>query len=821
MSSATLTSNAHLPLPLNITGLSWISKTGFTKLGLREGHDVLDSAFTSSSATTSQYNILYIRSSEFSGTASDPYLDITYTQKSENTTTLPSTIQDLNYSYDAVGNITNIIDASDVDSAKTTDYVYDDLYRLTSATETDAVNNQNAIMTYTYDRLGNIVYRSDMGVYLYDGSDYANPHAVTSIQKNDGTTLQYNYDKNGNLLSDGHTQYRWDYRNRLIESSSATESAPPVEQSTTVNFYPTAGDGYVYNYNNSWDTAHDATAGVGYSSTSTILSVRTNKSQYGTYYIYRSFVPFDTSFLPDDAVITNATLNLYPYSKRNDDNDGDDFVTVVHGTQASPSALTKEDYDQAGSVNAPIEGVDVSERKDISSVAINAYLTFVLNSTGQSWLSKTGTTQFALREGHDVVDSPFTSSSTTYSQYNYVYFRSSEYTDTTYDPYLEITYTQPSPSQGSVVSYAYDHTGQRVFKRSKDKTTYYPSTDYSVTDGASTIYLEGQTGLLASIENTGVDSHIHTTHTDHLGSTSVVTDERGVMIELLDYHPYGTERISWSSSSDSGEAESQKTYIGEYSDDESGLSYLNARYYDPGRGQFLSQDSVYLNIGTDDSRVAVVLLDPQSQNSYSYARNNPIKLKDPGGECPICFIAAASFLSILPQIITELQFLVSSPAMVASLSDSITSVQSSQSGLGGQALAGVDIVSSVGGLAMLGSTIDATRAFTKYNYRLNFLETTGKTVLQMNGYHAHHLMPQVFRKQFGDLDINIDDPKYLRWWKGTEAGGTHQKYSSQYNQEWDQYIKESIDDGTFTKENALNKAQELDNKYSSHYDESK
>lgn len=53
------------------------------------------------------------------------------------------------------------------------------------------------------------------------------------------------------------------------------------------------------------------------------------------------------------------------------------------------------------------------------------------------------------------------------------------------------------------------------------------------------------------------------------------------MVELLDYHPYGTERISWSSSSSSGNASTQKTYIGEYSDDESGLSYLNARYRYP------------------------------------------------------------------------------------------------------------------------------------------------------------------------------------------------------------------------------------------------
>ncbi len=123
------------------------------------------------------------------------------------------------------------------------------------------------------------------------------------------------------------------------------------------------------------------------------------------------------------------------------------------------------------------------------------------------------------------------------------------------------------------------------------------------------------------------------------------------MVELLDYHPYGAERISWSL--DSGEAQTDKTYIGEYSDDETGLSYLNARYYDPDRGQFLSEDPVYLLIGTGDKRTESLLVDPQLQNSYSYARNNPILLKDPSGECPFCVIAA---LAYAPQITAALAF---------------------------------------------------------------------------------------------------------------------------------------------------------------------
>lgn len=66
---------------------------------------------------------------------------------------------------------------------------------------------------------------------------------------------------------------------------------------------------------------------------------------------------------------------------------------------------------------------------------------------------------------------------------------------------------------------------------------------------------------LASVEDDGTTTTTQTLHTDHLGSTSVITVEDGIMVELLDYNPYGTERISWSSSSSDGEAESQKTYL--------------------------------------------------------------------------------------------------------------------------------------------------------------------------------------------------------------------------------------------------------------------
>jgi RHS repeat-associated protein len=56
----------------------------------------------------------------------------------------------------------------------------------------------------------------------------------------------------------------------------------------------------------------------------------------------------------------------------------------------------------------------------------------------------------------------------------------------------------------------------------------------------------------------------------------------------------------------------KRKFIGQFSD-ESGLSYLNARYYSSDRGQFISQDPVFWEIGlTDDGKKALQRPDCQS-----------------------------------------------------------------------------------------------------------------------------------------------------------------------------------------------------------------
>ena len=688
----------YLAFNLNSTGLGWISAIGATRLGLREGHDVIDSAFTSSSSTTIQYNFLTIRTSEYSGTVQDPYLTVTYTQttKSDSKSAVV-TLQDLFYAYDTVGNITQIIDAGNLDTAKTSNYTYDDLYRLKSATITNAKNNQNYTQTYNYDAIGNILNKSDVGDYAYAQTGYTNPHAVTQVGNK-----TFAYDNNGNLVSDGITTYEWDYQNRLV-SSGETATSPTINTAatttTTMNFYPTAVDGSIFKSSFSWDTAHDATSGSGASATFSYLLTGPAKST-ASYVIYRSFLPFDTSQIPDNATVTSASLNVFPQSITNHDNDGDDFITVVQASQASAAALSIDDFDQAGSIDNPTEGIDLSERKDLTNIITGKYLTFNFNANGRNWVSKTGATKLGLREGHDVIDSAFISSSATSTRYNYFSIFSGEYTGTTQDPYLTVTYTQSSTNTTTAtvankVTYAYDQTGQRTKKTANDTTTIYPFKHYEKDGTKTTKYIYAGNNLVATIENNNSVKYIHT---DHLDSTNVTTDNQGFVTHVSDYYPYGKKRI------DAGSDNTNKQFIGQYFDKESELSYLNARYYDGVRGKFLSQDPVFWRSGQN-------LIDPQSFNSYAYARNNPIMYQDQNGE-----------LAFLVPIIAY-----TTPSIIAA--GTFIATQSALIGMIGNAFANRPMESSIRSTPVLGDIIDAKEAISgKDTFSGNPLSWTDRTI---------------------------------------------------------------------------------------------
>lgn len=212
-------------------------------------------------------------------------------------------------------------------------------------------------------------------------------------------------------------------------------------------FYSGVGDGYVSKGSSPvWSTTHDATTGssVNYTATSTLIESITNPFN-SNYIIARGFLPFDTSAIPSDASITSASLYFYPVAVLA----GDGFFNIVQTSQASSASLTTADYDTAGAVTNPEVGATAIY---LSSMTIDTYNYFALNSTGLGWIKKSGETStcgttagytcLGIRDGSEMANSD--------TGGGILAISSSEETGTSQDPYLEVAYVTVAPSKAII-----------------------------------------------------------------------------------------------------------------------------------------------------------------------------------------------------------------------------------------------------------------------------------------------------------------------------------------------------------------------------------
>ena len=197
-----------------------------------------------------------------------------------------------------------------------------------------------------------------------------------------------------------------------------------------------------------------------------------------------------------------------------------------------------------------------------------------------------------------------------------------------------------SDGAGGHVVYVYDASGQRVAQvRLGEGETVGSATAYvgggQVTDPNTSMGVTGDTTATryytfggATVAVRTDDGQLALMLGDEQGSTSVmmpvVLDGSGAMVPavLADaagvvrtaYTPYGQLRGADNVAVDRG-------WLGQVEDTGTGLTYLNARYYDPALQRFLSPDPL-MNPG-----------DPRTLDAYRYAENNPVVFTDASGLC--------------------------------------------------------------------------------------------------------------------------------------------------------------------------------------------
>lgn len=188
--------------------------------------------------------------------------------------------------------------------------------------------------------------------------------------------------------------------------------------------------------------------------------------------------------------------------------------------------------------------------------------------------------------------------------------------------------------QSASVSYVYDGYNRRV------RQSNASGNHYSVYDAKGTlkqrltsanarvysVYLGKQ--LIAERELSASSNTTRYQHTDVLGSVVGESDSAAALTRSV-YQPFG-ERL--------GGQKSGVGFTGHLEDPDVGLTYMQARYYDPVIGRFYSNDPI--GFSTDS---------PMTFNRYAYANNNPYKFIDPSGESNILALTPMKNYNTPPQ----------------------------------------------------------------------------------------------------------------------------------------------------------------------------
>lgn len=504
--------------------------------------------------------------------------------------------QTTQYTYNPLGQLHTITDANQ----HTTTFAYTALGQLAQKTWADGQHYE----TFAYDAVGNLKTHR-----LADGHtntfDYDAMNRLQTAHYFDTSTTAYTYTKTGQqeTVTDarGVTRYVYDARNRLQSVTT------PANQSLTY-VYDAAG-------NRTSLTTPDGTIGYTYAFDHRLRSVVDPQIGTTTY-------TYDDVGLRSSRTLPNGVSTTYTYDALN-------HLKAV--TQQKANVLLASytyDLDAAGkrmSVTLA-DGSSVHWGYDAGD-----------RLTAEVWKDAQGNATLQSTYGYDQVGNRL-SQTINGQQINYSYNALDEmtmaggvtyhYDDrgnlisdgvTTYTWDAQDRMVSAATAQGNV-AYSYDADGRRVQQIVGGATINYlwdEASEYgdvvreSDTSGSTTArYVLGGTELLAQ-RRAGVTAYYLQ---DGQGSIRTLTDVSGATTDRYDYTAFGELHAT------NGSTLNSYRYTGQQFDAATGLYSLRARYYGPGLGRFLSQDTA-----------SVDFQNPQGLMRYGYVAENPTNAFDPMG----------------------------------------------------------------------------------------------------------------------------------------------------------------------------------------------
>ena len=584
------------------------------------------------------------------------------------------------YDYDTDTGVLNWVQAPGETDATRTNYTYDDLYRTTSVSK-DSTSNTYAytddlltqstsaggtVYTYNYglfDQTSNIqvgdrtlishTYASDQNRYLTK-STYGNDDYITYTYDDLGRTtgigyednasaIQYKYNNDGDLgvvvdnMNSLTTKYYYDMQGRLVGyDETGTNHAVSVlwgyddlnnlsSQKITVNGTAYT-ESYAYDDDNriTQSTAGSVVSAYTYDSYSRMTKI-TNKNSS------TAVVTTDIGYLNPSSTTTSglvstwknthsSTTKTYTYVYDSRDNitsinDGTYTTTYVYDqhdqlTRENNQAVNKTwvyDYDTAGNILSKTEyayttgtvgtAIDTIEYKyedETWHELLTEYDGQEISYDGIGNMTSDGTWAYTWEHGRQLATATDGTTSVSY-EYNADGMRLSKTVGSTTIKYYYVGSQLVEMTQGTnTLHFTYDATGASA-------VTY---------NGTNYYYLKNAQGDILGIVNTSgsvVVSYIYDAWGNVLSVTGTMASTLGALNPLR--------------------------YRGYVYDTETGLYYLQSRYFSPAINRWFNTDDTSYLFKDHESVL--------QYNVYTYCWNNPINVYDPDGHWGLALLTSA------------------------------------------------------------------------------------------------------------------------------------------------------------------------------------
>ncbi|MEN6312661.1 MAG: S8 family serine peptidase [Clostridiaceae bacterium] len=561
------------------------------------------------------------------------------------------------YNYDEFNRLQSVVNAK----SETTGYTYD--LNGNMLTQTDG---NSKTTSFEYNAAGMLMRKIDhggkagsayIGAKTESYSYYANGNLLSVTDRN-GTETIYTYDVFGRLLTQtaGTASISYTYDNNgnqliMADSTGTTTRVYDSQNRVTSKTVPVIGE-TIYTYDGI------ETGGM-YSETTADPKGNTTKKVYDKAGRLANVIAGnDTTTYTYYANGSQKSVEYTDGAKEEYTYDADGLVRTLTNKNADGTVMESYSYTYDGAHNqvskvdskgTTVYSYDSLERLESTTEPNGRVTGYTFDKTGNR-LTETVTigtsaaiTTYTYNEQNRLVDTVTNDGSTTVTV-NYAYDNNgnmvSKSTETTKPVDPEATgsfslYKAGTSIESAIVLYKYDNWNQLAEVITCDKTEKYRynGEGYRVVkndNGQLTNYLYEYDKVILETDDTGTQtarnvyginlismtSGSETLHYMYNGHADVTTliDNTGAVKASYYYDAFGNILDQ------TGSADNNITYAGYQYDEETGLYYLNARYYDSKIARFLSEDT-YRGSASD----------PLNLNLYTYCHNEPIMYWDPTG----------------------------------------------------------------------------------------------------------------------------------------------------------------------------------------------